>query len=121
MTVSAPARAARRRIADIRLSARAAQKIASLLRQHPAGARLRVAVSGGGCSGFQYGFSIDAKRLKDDAVIARDGAEVLIDSLSQSYLKGSEIDWVEDLIGSSFRIRNPNARTACGCGNSFAL
>lgn len=106
---------------DIRLSQNAARQIAKILRKQPAGAKLRVEVSGGGCSGFQYGFSIAARRSKDDAVIARDGVEVLVDSVSQPYLKGAEIDWVDDLIGASFRIHNPNARTACGCGNSFTL
>ena len=107
--------------ADLQLSARAAQHIAKLLRTKPAGTKLRVAVFGGGCSGFQYDFSMDARRRKDDLVVARDGVEVLVDAVSQPYLKGAELDWVEDLIGASFRIRNPNARTACGCGNSFAL
>jgi iron-sulfur cluster insertion protein len=85
------------------------------------GARLRVTVSGGGCSGFQYGFSLDDKVGDDDIVIeAGDGAAV-IDSVSLLYLAGSEIDFVEELVGSYFTIRNPNATSMCGCGNSFGV
>jgi iron-sulfur cluster insertion protein len=84
-------------------------------------AGLRVAVNGGGCSGFQYGFSFDETRNDDDLIIEKEGAVVLIDTMSQLYLAGSEIDFVEDVIGSSFQINNPNAKSECGCGTSFSV
>ena len=85
------------------------------------GVALRVAVNGGGCSGFQYAFSFDDVRQDDDLVIEKGGATVLIDAMSQLYLAGSEIDFVEDVIGSSFQIKNPNATSSCGCGTSFSI
>jgi len=83
------------------------------------GACLRVAVQGGGCSGFSYVFSIDAKQTAEDLVVSRDGVTVLVDDMSLQYMQGSEIDWVDDLIGASFQIKNPNATANCGCGTSF--
>lgn len=82
---------------------------------------LRISVSGGGCSGFQYSFSLDETPTADDVVISRDGARLLIDTVSLDYLKGSEIDFVEDLNGAGFQIRNPLAASSCGCGNSFSV
>ena len=82
---------------------------------------VRVSVSGGGCAGSQYGFSFDADSNPDDTVIERDGARVVIDAMSLEFLKGSEIDFVEDLIGSAFSIKNPNASSSCSCGSSFAV
>lgn len=82
---------------------------------------LRVAVSGGGCSGFQYGFTLDDTIQDDDVVIERDGLKVVIDGVSIDLLAGAEIDFVEELAGASFRVRNPNASSSCGCGNSFAV
>ena len=82
---------------------------------------VRVAVSGGGCAGFQYGFSFDAASNADDTVVEREGAKVVIDAMSLEFLQGSEIDFVEDLIGSAFAIKNPNATSACSCGSSFAV
>jgi iron-sulfur cluster assembly accessory protein len=82
---------------------------------------LRVSVEGGGCSGFQYKFDMERTRADDDIAIRRDGATVLIDPVSLNYLAGSEIDFVDDLIGSSFRINNPQAKASCGCGTSFSL
>ena len=82
---------------------------------------LRISVSGGGCSGFQYGFTFDDAHNDGDLVIERDGAVVVIDDVSLDLLTGSEIDFVEDLVGSSFAIRNPQAKSSCGCGNSFAV
>jgi iron-sulfur cluster assembly accessory protein len=82
---------------------------------------LRVSVEGGGCSGFQYKFDLVADREADDIVIERDGAVVLIDEMSVGYMEGSEIDFVDDLIGASFKIQNPNATAACGCGTSFSI
>ena len=82
---------------------------------------LRIAVSGGGCSGFQYGFSFDDTRNEDDLVFERDGVKLLIDQTSIDLMGGAEIDFVEDLVGSSFQVRNPNASSSCGCGNSFSI
>jgi iron-sulfur cluster assembly accessory protein len=107
--------------AGVTMSERAARRIGQILGSEPAGAMLRVSVEGGGCSGFQYKFDIDRTRADDDIVVARDGATVLIDPVSLQYLGGSEIDFVDDLIGQSFRINNPNATASCGCGTSFAL
>ena len=105
----------------VTVSERAAKRIAEILRGEPAGTMLRVSVEGGGCSGFQYKFDIDREKADDDIVIARDGAVVLIDPMSLGYLGGSEIDFVDDLIGASFKVINPNVKAACGCGTSFAL
>src|SRR5690606_21312026 len=85
------------------------------------GLMLRVTVSGGGCSGFQYGFSLDDQRQPEDLFFEKDGVGVLVDEVSLDLLAGAEIDYVEDLMGSSFAIRNPNAASSCGCGNSFAI
>ena len=89
--------------------------------EEPAGTMLRVSVAGGGCSGFQYKFDTERAKAEDDVVIERSGATVLIDPISLNYMAGSEIDFVDDLIGSSFKINNPNATASCGCGTSFAL
>ena len=105
----------------VSVSDRAAQRIGEILRREPAGTMLRVSVEGGGCSGFQYKFDMDRTKADDDTVIERDGATVLIDSVSLQYMAGSEIDYVDDLIGSSFKINNPKATASCGCGTSFAL
>lgn len=83
--------------------------------------KLRVFVTGGGCSGFQYGFSFDDNVAEDDTVIEKDGVKVLVDALSIQYLQGSEVDYEEGLQGSKFSINNPNAKTTCGCGASFSL
>ena len=82
---------------------------------------LRVSVSGGGCSGFQYSFTLDDGVNEDDVTIERDGVRIVIDNVSLELLAGAEIDFVEELSGSAFRIRNPNATSSCGCGNSFAI
>ena len=82
---------------------------------------LRVYVTGGGCSGFQYGFSFDKVIDEDDTCITKDGANLVIDSLSLQYLEGSTVDYTEDLMGSKFIITNPNATTTCGCGESFSI
>ena len=106
----------------ITVSESAAQQVARLLSNegHPEQA-LRVSVSGGGCSGFQYGFAFDAKRQDDDIIIEKDGVTVLVDSVSAGYMAGSEIDYVNDLIGASFQVKNPNAVSSCSCGTSFSL
>jgi len=100
----------------------AARRIAALRTQEEAdGAFLRIAVSGGGCSGFQYGFTFDDQRSDDDFVFERDGIAVVVDDVSLGLLNGAEIDFVEDMMGASFRINNPNAASSCGCGNSFSI
>ena len=106
---------------DVSLSDRAARRIARILAGEPGGTALRISVSGGGCSGFQYGFDLDATRTPDDLVIERDGATVLIDPVSLPFVGGSEIDFVDDLIGQSFQVHNPNATASCGCGTSFSI
>jgi iron-sulfur cluster assembly accessory protein len=107
--------------ASVTMTERAARRIGEILRGEPAGTMLRVSVEGGGCSGFQYKFDIDRAKADDDLVLTRDGASVLIDPLSLGYMQGAEIDFVDDLIGASFRVVNPNATASCGCGTSFAL
>jgi iron-sulfur cluster assembly accessory protein len=82
---------------------------------------LRISVEGGGCSGFQYKFDVARDRTDDDLVLAKGGATVLIDPVSQQYMDGAEIDFVDDLIGASFRINNPVAAASCGCGTSFSV
>lgn len=100
----------------------AARRIAALREQEAAdGAFLRISVSGGGCSGFQYGLSFDEQKNPDDFTFERDGIAVIVDDVSLDLLNGAEIDFVEDLMGASFQIRNPNAASSCGCGNSFSI
>jgi iron-sulfur cluster assembly accessory protein len=106
---------------NVTVTERAARQITEILRREPLGTMLRVSVEGGGCSGFQYKFDTDYARAADDVVITRDGATVLIDPVSLGYLAGSEIDFVDDLIGASFRINNPLATASCGCGTSFSI
>ena len=106
---------------QVTVTERAARQIGQILSREPAGTMLRVSVEGGGCSGFQYRFDMDRAQAADDLVIRRDGATVLIDQVSVGYLAGSEIDFVDDLIGASFRINNPQATASCGCGTSFSL
>ncbi|MGF1639633.1 MAG: iron-sulfur cluster insertion protein ErpA [Rhodospirillales bacterium] len=104
------------------ISERAAARIAALAAAEGDSAlMLRIAVSGGGCSGFQYGFSLDDRRNDDDRLFQRDGVTVVVDDVSLELLKGSEVDFVEDLVGSYFAIRNPNASSTCGCGSSFSV
>ena len=103
------------------MSESAARKIAGLVASEPGAAAFRVAVNGGGCSGFQYEFGFADGPADDDIVIERDGAKVVVDAVSLPFLADAEIDWVDELIGSSFKIRNPNAKSSCGCGVSFSL
>jgi iron-sulfur cluster assembly accessory protein len=107
--------------ANITLTERAARRINKIASGENAGKNLRVSVLGGGCSGFQYEFALDNERKDDDLVIERDGATVLIDSVSLVYVLGSEIDFVDDLIGAQFQVNNPNATASCGCGTSFSI
>ena len=110
------------RPAPIAVTESAARRIAALAaREGRPGARLRVTVSGGGCSGFQYGFSLDERDEEGDVLVERDGASVVVDGMSLMYVLGSEIDFVEDLSGSYFRVKNPNASSSCGCGTSFSV
>lgn len=83
--------------------------------------KLRVYISGGGCSGFQYGFSFDEEQAEDDIAVENDGVTLLVDPLSFQYLMGAEVDYAESLAGAQFVIRNPNASTTCGCGSSFSV
>jgi iron-sulfur cluster assembly accessory protein len=106
---------------SISVTERAARRISEILRREPPGTMLRVSVEGGGCSGFQYKFDTDCSQAGDDVVITRAGATILIDEVSLGYLAGSEIDFVDDLIGASFRINNPQATASCGCGTSFSI
>jgi iron-sulfur cluster assembly accessory protein len=103
------------------MTERAARRVGQILKNEPAGAMLRVSVEGGGCSGFQYRFDFVASKADDDLVLARDGATVLVDPVSAQYMAGAEIDYVDDLIGSSFKINNPIATSSCGCGTSFSV
>ena len=107
---------------SLTISESAARRVTELMQAESGeGLMLRVAVSGGGCSGFQYGFSFDDTVGEDDRTFRRDGVTVVVDEMSLDLLAGSEIDFVEELIGSSFQIRNPNASSSCGCGSSFAI
>jgi iron-sulfur cluster assembly accessory protein len=105
----------------VTVSDRAAKQIAKILGAEPEPMMLRVAVTGGGCSGFQYNFALDDSRTDDDLVIEKGGVTVLVDPMSLDFLKGAEIDYVDDLIGAAFKIHNPNATSSCGCGTSFSV
>ena len=108
--------------AEIGFSPQAADKVRQLIVDEGNEAlKLRVFVAGGGCSGFSYGFTFDDDIAGDDAVVQREGVTLVVDSLSYQYLLGSEIDYVEDLQGAQFVVKNPNAASTCGCGNSFAV
>ncbi|HEX5780048.1 MAG TPA: iron-sulfur cluster insertion protein ErpA [Xanthobacteraceae bacterium] len=100
---------------------RAADRIARILKGEAQESVLRVSVEGGGCSGFQYRFEVERGGTAEDLVIERSGATVVIDPVSLQYLTGSKLDYVDDLIGASFQVVNPNATASCGCGTSFAL
>lgn len=106
---------------SVTVTDRAAKRIGQILQGEPAGTMLRVSVEGGGCSGFQYKFDVDREKAPDDIVIEQDSAVVLIDPMSLGFMGGSQIDFVDDLIGASFKVINPNVKAACGCGTSFAL
>lgn len=106
---------------SITITEAAAQRIRDILAKEPGKAGLRIAVNGGGCSGFQYEFQLADAPSVDDLVIERSGVKALVDPVSQQFLAGSEIDFVDDLMGQSFRIRNPNATSSCGCGTSFSI
>lgn len=105
----------------VTLSEAAAKRIAAIVAADAEKQALRVSVEGGGCSGFSYKFDLDGQPAGDDIVIERDGATVLIDPMSLIYMAGSEIDFVDNLLGQSFQIKNPNAVASCGCGTSFSV
>jgi iron-sulfur cluster assembly accessory protein len=105
----------------VTVSERAARRIAEIAAGEPEKSLLRISVEGGGCSGFQYKFDLVGASEADDLVIERAGARVLIDPISLAYMAGAEIDFVDDLIGSSFKVINPNATASCGCGTSFSI
>lgn len=107
---------------DVVLTERAAQRISKILAKQGPGTVLRITVAGGGCSGFQYEYNlVKEEPSEDDLVLQKDDATVLIDSMSREFMGGSEIDYVDDLIGQAFQIRNPNAVASCGCGTSFSV
>ena len=107
---------------SINLSARAVQKVRELVDEEENDKlKLRVYITGGGCSGFQYGFTFEEDAAEDDAAIEKDGVTVLVDPMSFQYLVGSEVDYTEGLEGSRFVVNNPNATTTCGCGSSFSI
>jgi iron-sulfur cluster insertion protein len=106
----------------ITVSAGAARRIATLRASEGNDAlMLRIAVSGGGCSGFQYGFSLDEQATSDDVIFETAGVRIVVDDVSLGLLDGAEVDFVEDLVGSYFAIKNPNASSTCGCGTSFSI
>jgi iron-sulfur cluster assembly accessory protein len=106
---------------QISLTDRAAQRIVEIASKDQKPASLRIAVNGGGCSGFQYEFSMSDAREADDLAVERGGAVLLVDSMSLVHMAGSTVDFVDDLMGQSFRVANPQAKSSCGCGTSFSL
>jgi iron-sulfur cluster assembly accessory protein len=106
---------------NVTITENAAKRIAKILSSEADKNALRISVEGGGCSGFSYKFDLTGERLDDDIVIERDNARVFIDQMSLVYMEGSEIDFVDNLLGQSFQIKNPNAVASCGCGTSFAI
>ncbi len=106
---------------DVALTAAAAERIKAVVASEPQGAGLRVAVEGGGCSGFQYEIGVAQAANADDVIVERDGARLFVDPVSLPFLLGSEVDWVEEMIGASFKVKNPNAKSSCGCGVSFSV
>jgi iron-sulfur cluster assembly accessory protein len=105
----------------LRLTEAAAKRLNAIAAGDPAVGGLRVAVEGGGCSGFQYDIQLAEAPAADDVVIERDGARLFVDPVSVPFLAGSEIDYVQEIIGASFKVKNPNAKTSCGCGVSFSV
>ena len=104
------------------ISDNAARRISELVEQEgKADVMLRIVISGGGCSGFRYGFELDDEKTGDDLVFERNGIRVVVDGVSLDLIKGAELDYVEDLIGSFFALKNPNASSTCGCGTSFSI
>lgn len=108
--------------APVYLSDTAAKRVATLIeRQGDPDLKLRVSVNGGGCAGFQYAFGFDAETKDDDTIVEKDGVTLLVDSMSLLFMVGATVDFVEDVIGSTFKIENPNAQNSCSCGTSFSV
>lgn len=105
----------------IEFTQKAIEKTRKLLEDEDSAMRLRVFVQGGGCSGFEYGFTFDDTTEDDDTIINQNGIGIVVDAMSSQYVSGSTVDYVEDLSGASFTVNNPNAQTVCGCGNSFQI
>ena len=105
---------------EIKFTDKAIKQINNLLSQKDKGSFFRIAIKGGGCSGFQYGFTFDEKIQDGDSEIEKCGVTLLVDPMSVQYLRGAEIDYQEGLEGAQFVIKNPNAKTTCGCGSSFS-
>ncbi len=105
----------------VTISSSAAKRIGEILSAEPEGTMLRISITGGGCSGFSYSFTLDDARGEDDLLIERDGAKLLIDEVSLEYMQGAEVDFADDLIGQAFKINNPLAKSSCGCGTSFSV
>jgi iron-sulfur cluster insertion protein len=106
----------------ITITEQAAEKIRDIIaEENNPNLKLRVFVQGGGCSGFSYGFTLDEQQAEDDWDLEVNGLHVLVDSMSSAYLQGADLDYKEDVYGSSFTIKNPNAQTTCGCGSSFSV
>ncbi len=105
----------------VTLSGRAARRINEITKDEPINKMLRVSVEGGGCSGFQYKFDLVPAANDDDLVVRNDGATLLVDAVSLPFLAGSEVDFVDELIGAMFQVKNPNAAASCGCGTSFTI
>ncbi|MBL0942039.1 MAG: iron-sulfur cluster insertion protein ErpA [Alphaproteobacteria bacterium] len=105
------------------LSTRAVNRMQNLMKQeaHPGNLMLRIVVEGGGCSGLQYHFKLDYQPQEGDRIFEQDGVRLVVDDISFEYIKGSEVDFTDQLIGASFVIHNPNASSACGCGSSFSI
>ncbi len=109
-------------VPSVGLSASAARRLRELIAaEDRPGLMLRLSVSGGGCSGFQYGFSFEESLTEEDRIFERDGTKLVVDEVSLTLLGGAEVDYVEELVGASFQVRNPNAKSSCGCGSSFAV
>jgi len=108
-------------MSEVIVTEAARKRVAEILRGEPEGSWLRISVNGGGCSGFQYSFDIAQNAEPDDLILAQDEARVAVDSVALDFMKGATVDFVDDLMGSSFRVDNPNATASCGCGTSFAI
>ncbi len=105
----------------VTISARAAKRISAILAAEAHPTMLRLAVTGGGCSGYSYNFALDETQADDDLMLEEAGAKILIDPVSLDFLAGSEIDFSDDLMGQAFKVNNPNATASCGCGTSFSV
>jgi iron-sulfur cluster insertion protein len=106
---------------EVEIGAAATERIKAILAEEPAGAAFRIGVEGGGCSGFKYAFSVAPRPDAGDHLVEKDGARLVVDDASLPFLVGARIDFVDDLMGQSFRIENPNAASSCGCGVSFSV